>query len=178
VVADPPGEHRLSPVLLHLEVEGVRLRIPQRPEPDRLATSVDCQGRVLAWGLTPWLLFGRDEDVPWRRVGGAGVHLDIGWTKMRTRTERPGLPRSLGRGGGPGARGRLTAEHARQQDAGGRERPEKPSTVILPLSISLLARFFAKPVLSSARCRRTRPQARKPSVLQPDPLRRAARRPR
>src|SRR5215212_6866136 len=56
------------------------------------------------------------------------------------------------------------------------ESPEKPSTVILPPSLSLLARFFAKPVLSSARCRRTRPQARKPSVLQPDPLRRATRR--
>src|SRR5215212_5414718 len=85
-------------------------------------------------------------------------------------------PGPLGRGGGPGARGRLTAEYARQQDAGGRESPEKPSTVILPPSLSLLARFFAKPVLSSARCRRTRPQARKPSVLQPDPLRRATRR--
>jgi hypothetical protein len=72
--------------------------------------------------LTPWLLFGRDEDVPWRRVGGAGVHLDIGWTKMRTRTERPGLPRSLGRGRPGGAR----STHSRACPSARRRRPRAP----------------------------------------------------
>src|SRR5215212_7602478 len=56
--------------------------------------------------------------------------------------------------------------------------PRNHRRVILPPRLSLLAHFSAKYVLSSAWRRRTRQQAPKFSVLQPDPLRRATRRSR
>src|SRR5215213_3341081 len=88
VVADPPGQHHLSPILLHLEVERVLLRITQRMEPDGLAALVEDQGRVLARGASARLLFWRDEDVSGRSGREAGVHLDAGRAEIRSRTER------------------------------------------------------------------------------------------
>src|SRR5918994_3846580 len=146
-------------------------------EPDRLAALVDYQGRVLAGGPAPRLFLGRDENVSGRRVGGGGVHLYGGRTEVRPRAVSPG--RTPGRGGGPGARGRLATERARQRDPGGREHPEKPSTRDLPpkppLPGPLLRQF--RPLLCQTSPHATT-SSKKCSVPEPNTHHRATRQPR
>src|SRR5215218_9304 len=92
VVALPPGEHRLSLIGLHLEVESVFLIITlQGMEPYRLTAIVDDQRCVLAGAARPGFFLRGDEDVTGGRTASLGPYLD-GWrAELRTRTEGPGL---------------------------------------------------------------------------------------
>src|SRR5215218_4373977 len=92
VVALPPGEHRLSPVGLHLEVEGVLLIIAlQGMEPHRITTLANDQRSILAQAARPWLLLRGDEDVTGGRAARLRAHVDGGRAELRSRTEGPRL---------------------------------------------------------------------------------------
>src|SRR5215218_6257857 len=88
----PPGEHLLSLVSLHLEVERVFLVITlQRMEPYRLPAVVDDQRRVFAGGARPGFFLRGDEDVTGGRSASLRPYLDDWRPELRTRTEGPRL---------------------------------------------------------------------------------------
>src|SRR5215211_5513923 len=92
VVALPPGEHRLSLVGLHPEVEGVLLVIALKGmEPHRITALANDQRSILAQAARPWLLLRGDEDVTGGRVARLRAHLDGGRAELRSRTEGPRL---------------------------------------------------------------------------------------
>src|SRR5829696_5884955 len=95
VVALPPGEHRLSPVGLHLEVEGVLLIIAlQGMEPHRITTLANDQRSILAQAARPWLLLRGDEDVTGGRVARLRAHLEGGRNSGRERKAHGCSPRA------------------------------------------------------------------------------------
>src|SRR5215204_6882214 len=119
VVALPPGEHRLSLVGLHLEVELVLLIIALKGmEPYRLPPIVEDHRCVLARTARPRLLLRGDEDVTRRRTLRLRPYLDGGWAEIWTRTEGPWLLPPCRRSDSPGARAPLTAQGASQRDPG------------------------------------------------------------
>src|SRR5215211_7898397 len=92
VVALPPGEHPLSLVGLHLEVESVFLIIALKGmEPYWLPAIVEDHRCVLARTARPRLLLRGDEDVTRRRTLRLRPYLDGGWAEIWTRTEGPRL---------------------------------------------------------------------------------------
>src|SRR5215207_7949514 len=110
VVSLPPGEHRLSLIGLHLEVESVFLIITlQGLEENRLTAIVDDQRCVLAGAARPGFFLRGDEDVTGGRTASLRPYLD-GWrAELRTRTEGPRLLPPCRRSDSPGARAPLTA---------------------------------------------------------------------
>src|SRR5215204_926028 len=131
VVSLPPGEHRLSPVCLDLEVERVFLFITlEGVEPYWLPAIVNDQRSVLAGPARPWLLLRGDEDVTWGRTVRLRPYLD-GWrAELRPRTEGPRLLPPCRRSDSSGARALLTAQGASQRDPGATSShsPEEPSS--------------------------------------------------
>src|SRR5215213_1104255 len=117
VVSLPPGEHRLSLVSLHLEVERVlRFITLQRMEPYRLPAVVDDQRGVFAGAARPGFFLRREEDVTGGRTASLRPYLDDWRPELRTRTEGPRLLPPCRRSDSPGARAPLTAQGASQRD--------------------------------------------------------------
>src|SRR5829696_5041433 len=132
VHAFPPGEYRLAPVALELEVHHVHGLAAHGAKPHRLAHVVQDQAAVLTRTCLPGTVFGSAKDVAGGRVVGLGGHPDAGGLQIGAASEGPGLLGRGRRGRGAGAGGGFAAhrspERAAQGDPGGApgRDPEEP----------------------------------------------------
>jgi hypothetical protein len=99
-------------------------------KPHGLAGVVQDQASVLTWTRLVGAVLGRAEHVAGGHAAGLRGHLDDGGLEIRSRAEGPGLPRSRGRGGRPGAPFGLAAQGSAQSDPSraDRRRPNEPSS--------------------------------------------------
>jgi hypothetical protein len=110
VVADPPGEHRLAPVPLHLEVHHVQILVLQEAQPHGLSVVVEDHASVLPRTVLLGSVLRGDEDAARSGIARRRTHRNDRRAEVRARAGAPRLPHGGRCGGRPGADSRVASQ--------------------------------------------------------------------
>src|SRR5215212_1188276 len=130
VASLPPGQNRLPLVRLRFEVHHVHILVLQEAQPHGLSIVVEDHAPVLPRTVLVGSVLRGDKDAARSGIARRRGHLDDRGVEIRTRAEAPSLPHRAGRGGGPGAWGRIAAQGADERGPGraaGRGLQEPPA---------------------------------------------------